>query len=112
VSPQPKRPRGRPPNPNKVVKPKSTFGGAGRGQGRKKGKHTAAVQRQINEAAASGELPLAYMLRIMRDETQSNDRRDSMAIAAAPYVHAKLSVTKLNASGGIIVRLDSDDEKL
>lgn len=31
------------------------------------------------------------MLRIMGDRSADNDRRDDMAKAAAPYVHAKLS---------------------
>ena len=34
---------------------------------------------------------LAYMIRIMRDETAETERRDEMAKAAAPYVHAKLA---------------------
>ncbi len=41
------------------------------------------------EAAATGELPLAYMLRIMRDPSQP--RRDDMAKAAAPFCHSRLS---------------------
>jgi len=35
--------------------------------------------------------PLDYMLRIMWDETVAPERRDQMAIAAAPYVHARLA---------------------
>lgn len=37
-----------------------------------------------------GDLPLDYMLRIMRDPEAPMDRKDKMAIAAAPYLHAKL----------------------
>ena len=37
-----------------------------------------------------GDLPLDYMLRIMRDPTIDNARRDDMAKAAAPFLHAKL----------------------
>ena len=33
--------------------------------------------------------PLAYMLRVMNDPTADPSRRDRMAQAAAPYVHAK-----------------------
>ena len=43
------------------------------------------------EAAATGELPLAYMLRIMRDPSQPVGRRDDMAKAAAPFCHSRLS---------------------
>lgn len=31
------------------------------------------------------------MLRIMRDPTQDDDRRDAMAKAALPYIHARLT---------------------
>ena len=37
-----------------------------------------------------GELPLDYMLKIMRDPEQPAPRRDEMAKAAAPFLHAKL----------------------
>lgn len=33
--------------------------------------------------------PLAYMLKVMNDPKVPADRRDKMAIAAAPYKHAK-----------------------
>jgi hypothetical protein len=42
-----------------------------------------------------GETPLEYMVRVMRDPMQSNQRRDEMARAAAPYVHAKLLAAKM-----------------
>lgn len=32
--------------------------------------------------------PFEYMLAIMRDEAEPRERRDAMAIAAAPYVRA------------------------
>src|SRR3984893_1835521 len=50
---------------------------------------TAAAVRA--EVAASGEIPLDYMLRVMRDETADPARRDAMAKAAAPYVHPSLA---------------------
>ena len=37
-----------------------------------------------------GDLPLDYMLRVMRDEAMPVERRDEMAKAAAPFLHAKL----------------------
>src|SRR4030095_5645341 len=46
------------------------------------------------EAAATGELPLAYMLRIMRDPSQPVGRRDDMAKAAAPFCHSRLSAVE------------------
>jgi hypothetical protein len=61
--------------------------------GRKKGtpnKATTAASIQA-EIAASGEKPLDYMLRVMRDETAEPTRRDAMARASAPYVHPTLA---------------------
>jgi hypothetical protein len=45
----------------------------------------------IEAAQAGGELPLDYMLRVMRDPSASAKRRDEMAKAAAPFLHAKLA---------------------
>jgi hypothetical protein len=43
------------------------------------------------EGPTGTETPLDYMLRIMRDPTQDDDRRDGMAKAALPYMHSRLS---------------------
>src|SRR5262245_44047627 len=55
------------------------------------GAASCATDRVRQEAAESGELPLAYMLRIMRDPSQPVGRRDEMAKAAAPFCHSRLS---------------------
>lgn len=60
-------------------------------KGRPKGKIRRLTDQAIKEAEASGELPLAYMLRVMRDHRASTDRRDMFAMAAAPYLHARLA---------------------
>jgi hypothetical protein len=66
-------------------------GGKRDGSGRKVGAITR-LSREASEAALSGgETPAEYMLRVMRDPTVDHDRRDKMAVAAAPYVHAKLA---------------------
>jgi hypothetical protein len=39
--------------------------------------------------AASTETPLEYMLRVMRDPSADDARRDAMAKAALPYMHAR-----------------------
>ena len=44
----------------------------------------------IDEALCKGMLPLDYMLSIIRDPYATQARRDKMAIAAAPYCHARL----------------------
>ena len=41
--------------------------------------------------AATGETPLEYMLRVMRDENIEVSRRDDMAKAAAPFLHPRLA---------------------
>jgi hypothetical protein len=41
-------------------------------------------------AKTKGMLPLPHMLRVMNDRKQPNERRDRMAIAAAPFCHARL----------------------
>ncbi len=66
-------------------------GGKREGAGRKVGA-IAAVNREARaKALETGESPLDYMLRIMRDEASADDRRDKMAIGAAPFLHAKLA---------------------
>lgn len=39
--------------------------------------------------------PLEYMLAVMNDSASDDGRRDRMAIAAAPYVHARAADAKL-----------------
>jgi hypothetical protein len=39
-------------------------------------------------------MPLNYMLRVMRDDKAEPKRRDAMAVAAAPYLHPKLSAVE------------------
>jgi hypothetical protein len=49
------------------------------------------TQEIRDEIASSGERPLEYMIRVMRDEAAESTRRDEMAKAAAPYLHPRLS---------------------
>ena len=80
-------------------------GGKRPGAGRPKGaKNKTSIAK---EAAKGGELPLEYMLRVMRDKNADISRRDSMAEKAAPFLHAKLaSVTHTGANGGPILTRD------
>jgi len=41
------------------------------------------------EAEAENLDPLVYMLKVMNDEHADQDRRDRMAIAAAPFIHSR-----------------------
>jgi hypothetical protein len=68
--------------------------------GRQKGTPNKSTMVRERELAASGEIPLDYMLRVMRDPEQPPARRDEMAKAAAPYVHPRLQATTLAGEDG------------
>lgn len=71
--------------------------------GRQKGTPNKALAAREAQLAASGLLPLDYMLGILRDESQSDDKRAWAAEKAAPYVHPKLaSVEHSGKDGGAI----------
>ena len=69
----------------------NAHGGKRPGAGRPTGAASRANEQVRQEAAATGELPLAYMLRIMRDPSQPVGRRDEIAKAAASFCHSRLS---------------------
>ena len=88
----------------RITQLKGRHGGTRRGSGRPKGAIRRLSEQAIREARQSGELPLDYMLRIMRDESADDKRRDIMAIAAAPYLHARLQKNlHAGADGGPLV---------
>jgi hypothetical protein len=62
--------------------------------GRKKGVPNRATASKAAAIAESGQIPLDYMLAVMRDEKAPAERRDEMAKAAAPYVHPKLAAVE------------------
>jgi hypothetical protein len=55
--------------------------------GRKRGSRNKRT-RKLEEIERSGLAPLDYMLSVMRDPNAALARRDEMARAAAPYLHA------------------------
>jgi hypothetical protein len=59
--------------------------------GRRKGTPNKATVIRQRELAAGGELPIDYMLRVMRDPNIDEGRRDEMARAGAPYIHPRLA---------------------
>jgi hypothetical protein len=66
----------------------------GRGRktgGRQKGTRNRATEEARVAAVATGILPLDYMLSVMRDPNADHKRRDAMAMAAAVYLHPRLS---------------------
>lgn len=68
--------------------------------GRQKGTPNKASIERAAEIAASGETPLDYMIRVMRDRSVDHPRRDDMAKAAAPYVHNKLAAVEHTGKDG------------
>lgn len=75
-------------------------GGKREGAGRPKGSASRKTREVADRAAEEGLLPLDYMLKVMRDEGADQKRRDGMAIAAAPYLHPKLSAVEHGGVGG------------
>lgn len=47
------------------------------------------TEGEKQEAAAENLTPLDYMLKVMNDPAAEKERRDRMAIAAAPFVHTR-----------------------
>ena len=66
-------------------------GGKREGAGRPKGAANLRTREMLEEAAAGGELPVAYMLRVMRDEEAPDLRRDAMAKAAAAFLYPRIA---------------------
>jgi hypothetical protein len=80
-------------------------GGARPGAGRPKRKANKFDAEVRAKAAEEGILPVEYMLRVMRDKRHSTQRRDAMAVAAAPYLHHKLSSVELKNKPGEKLRM-------
>jgi hypothetical protein len=83
--------------------------------GRRPGTPNKATAKREREVAKLGQTPLEYMLKVMRNTKAAGERRDRMAVAAAPYVHPKLAnMQHTGANGGPIQTVDltklSDDE--
>jgi hypothetical protein len=66
-------------------------GTSGNPHGRPAGSRNRRTQMLLEAAEVGGEMPLEYMLRVMRDPTAPVKRRDEMAKAAAPFLHSKLA---------------------
>jgi hypothetical protein len=86
-------------------------GGKRSGAGRRKGAPNKATAARQAEISASGEAPLDYMIRVMRDQSAPDGRRDEMAKAAAPYVHPRLAaIEHAGTLSGKPLSQMSDDE--
>jgi hypothetical protein len=69
--------------------------------GQQKGARNRATEEARVAADATGILPLDYMLLVMRDLAADHKRRDAMAMADAPYLHARLSTIDAKLSTAI-----------
>jgi len=89
-------------------------GGKREGAGRKKGAPNKATAQKRAEVAASGLMPVDYMLSIMRDARQTDPVRMDAAKAVAPYLHPKLAnIEHTGPDGGAIkVHMIKGDEDL
>lgn len=82
-------------------------GGNRPGAGRKRGAPNKASAERQAKVAATGDTPLEYMLKVVRNPKADASRRDDMAKAAAPYVHPKLaSMQHTGRNGGPIQTVD------
>jgi hypothetical protein len=68
--------------------------------GRRKGTPNRNSVAQVEAAAAGGLMPLEHLLAVMRDPNESEDRRLSAAIAAAPYCYRKLKAIEHTGQEG------------
>lgn len=82
--------------------PKSKNGGRRPGAGRPRGsrnRRTIALSQataKAQQAARTGETPLDFLLRVMRNTKNAMHIRIDAAKAAAPYIHSRLSSVELN----------------
>jgi hypothetical protein len=68
--------------------------------GRQKGTPNKATAAKVQEIAATGETPLEFLVRLMRDDSRPVDMRIDCAKAAAPYVHPKLAAIEHTGKDG------------
>lgn len=74
--------------------------------GRKKGSRNRANVRREKEIAKTGETPLAYLLRVMRNPNKPAEERLNAAKYAAPFVHPKLTSVEHKGEGGGPIQME------
>jgi hypothetical protein len=77
-------------------------GASGNPKGRPRGSLNKRTQTLLEAAEAGGEMPLDFLLRLMRDPHSPMARRLEAAKAAAPFLHPKLTAidAKLGSVAG------------
>ena len=66
-------------------------GGKREGAGRKPGSVVSKTRKVAVELAVEGQMPLEYVVAVMRDPNADERRRDWAAEKAMPYMHARLA---------------------
>ncbi|HYM19163.1 MAG TPA: hypothetical protein VEU06_11410 [Micropepsaceae bacterium] len=75
-------------------------GGSRPGAGRPKGSISRSTLAILEAANSGGEMPIEYMLRVMRDEDAPDARRDLMARLAGAYLHSRIAALPLGSEEG------------
>jgi len=87
--------------PKTVAKPKTgANGGKREGAGRPEGSLNRRHQITAKQIGYDTYLPIEYMLALMRDEQAEPQRRDAMAIQAAPFCHARVAAVATSNPNG------------
>lgn len=76
----------------------------GRQKGTKDARQKARTQTLEQELASGQEMPLEHLLRVMRDEEESKERRYAAAKDAAPYCHARKLDANVTGSFEVVVK--------
>lgn len=83
-------------------------GGVRAGAGRKKLSSNVMNEQARMQAVSSGETPLEFLLKAMRNDQNEFSVRLDAAKAAAPYIHARLSAIDMTSKTDGTIRLISD----
>jgi len=73
-------------------------GRSGNPRGRPRGSLNKRTRALLEAAEAGGEMPLDFLLRLMRDPREPKSKRLEAAKAAAPFCHPKLSAVEAKLS--------------
>lgn len=87
-----------------MAKGRKTGGGSRKG---KPNKRTVSKRALAERLQRKGISPLEYMLKVMRSRSTkvSDERRDDMAKAAAPYMHPRLNAIQHTGKDGEPIRV-------
>jgi hypothetical protein len=94
------------------IRPFNGLPGPGRPKGLKNS-NTLILEEAARVARENpGEMPVDYMLRVMRSAEADDERRDNMAIAAAPFLHPRLAAIKVDQTAASQITVDMNPDQL